>query len=240
VSSGRWPANLTLTHHENCVQRGTKTIKGDKREELHGQREGGFYDIGANKGDGVPNSPVYGNEIVENWDCARDEAGNYICPVAMLNEQSGKCPVSGSAILGKSSEKESEGVFGHRKQGQLHNDIGGASRFFYCAKASTSERNAGLQSRNKHPTVKPIELMKWLITLVTPPNGVILDPFCGSGSTGIAALQLKCSFVGIDNDPESVEIAKQRLAYEEEQIKENEPVSGDLTDFLANLGLEEE
>ena len=64
---------------------------------------------------------------------------------------------------------------------------------------------------NNHPTVKPIELMKYLIKLVTPKGGRVLDPFNGSGSTGCAAVELGCEYVGIELDPKYVEIAKKRI-----------------------------
>jgi site-specific DNA-methyltransferase (adenine-specific) len=114
------------------------------------------------------------------------------------------------------------------------------SRFFYTAKASKSERNAGLEGmptkkegigderpsgqsmqrldgrearemQNFHPTVKPIKLMEYLIKLITPPNGVVLDPYMGSGSTGIAAKKLGFGFIGIERESEYVEIAKKRI-----------------------------
>ena len=71
---------------------------------------------------------------------------------------------------------------------EIIGDEGSAARFFYCAKASKSERNAGLEEGNTHPTVKPLALMRYLIKLVTPPNGVVLDPFLGSGTTAVAAI----------------------------------------------------
>jgi site-specific DNA-methyltransferase (adenine-specific) len=83
-----------------------------------------------------------------------------------------------------------------------------AARFFYCAKASKKDRGEG----NSHPTVKPTELMRYLCRLVTQPNGTVLDPFMGSGSTGKAALLEGFRFVGIDSDPAYVEIAQGRLA----------------------------
>jgi DNA modification methylase len=118
-----------------------------------------------------------------------------------------------------------------------YNDNGSAARFFYCAKASSKERNSGLEgleykdskkfdggefksastvaterkSKNHHPTVKPIMLMKYLICLVTPKNGLVLDPFLGSGTTGIAAKSLGCRFVGIEQNKEYFEIAKKRI-----------------------------
>ncbi len=82
------------------------------------------------------------------------------------------------------------------------------ARFFYCAKASRSERGEG----NIHPTVKPLALMRWCVTLVAPPDSVVLDPFMGSGSTGIAALQCGCRFVGIEREPEYMAIAERRIA----------------------------
>ncbi len=128
-----------------------------------------------------------------------------------------------------------------------HDDAGGsAARFFYCAKASTAEREAGLggmplqpggslksgdgswaheeergrkprheeqiRARNHHPTVKPIALMRYLCRLVTPPGGVILDPFMGSGSTGKAAMLEGFRFLGIEVDAEYLAIARARIA----------------------------
>jgi DNA modification methylase len=112
------------------------------------------------------------------------------------------------------------------------------SRFFYTAKASRAEREAGLEARdarkvkdgrassidnpyqrgdtlrlNTHPTVKPIALMRYLVKLVTPPHGTVLDPFTGSGSTGCAAALERVNFVGIELDPEYAEIARTRIAH---------------------------
>lgn len=82
-----------------------------------------------------------------------------------------------------------------------------ASRFFYCAKISTSERGAG----NNHPTVKPKKLMSYLCKLITPPGGVVLDPFMGSGSTGIAASADGFGFIGIEREPDYFKIAQKRI-----------------------------
>lgn len=81
-----------------------------------------------------------------------------------------------------------------------------ASRFFYCAKAGSDERIG-----NNHPTVKPIELMRYLCRLVTSPNGIVLDPFMGSGSTGKAAIAEGFGFVGIEINDDYYEIARQRI-----------------------------
>jgi DNA modification methylase len=118
------------------------------------------------------------------------------------------------------------------------NDPAKATRFLYTAKASKSEREAGLyyeewvkagamsgaeyrqdrptnhpQRANHHPTVKPLSLMRYLVRLVTPKGGKVLDPFMGSGSTGCAAVLEGCDFVGIDITPEYVAIAQKRIAH---------------------------
>ena len=85
---------------------------------------------------------------------------------------------------------------------------GSAARFFYCAKASNRDRGEG----NSHPTVKPTDLMRYLCRLVTPPGGVVLDPFMGSGSTGKAAMLEGFGFIGIEQEAEYVEIARARIA----------------------------
>lgn len=112
-----------------------------------------------------------------------------------------------------------------------YGDSGSASRFFYVAKASRNERDMGLggmeqkeivrqglvgeyknpKYQNNHPTVKPIKLMEYLIRLITPLNGIVLDPFMGSGSTGIAAKKLGYNFIGIEKNLAYVEIAKKRI-----------------------------
>lgn len=114
----------------------------------------------------------------------------------------------------------------------FHGDSGSASRFFYCAKASRQDRHEGMEDPgpqfkhgttlrqvenaatkgNNHPTVKPTELMRWLVRLITPPGGVVLDPFMGSGSTGKAALIEGFGFIGIEIDAGYYEIAERRVA----------------------------
>ena len=121
------------------------------------------------------------------------------------------------------------------KAEQFAGDSGSAARFFYCAKASKRDRDegcdglsekekngrkengksvlevSGAKSRNNHPTVKPTALMRYLCRLVTPPGGVVLDPFMGSGSTGKAARLEGFDFIGIEKDPDYFEIAKARI-----------------------------
>ena len=127
------------------------------------------------------------------------------------------------------------------RTGEYAADSGSAARFFYCAKASKADRDEGCEglaaksrledvgnkfttvdyregktrdvmARNHHPTVKPTDLMRYLCRLVTPPGGVVLDPFTGSGSTGKAAIMEGFRFIGIEREAEYVEIAKARIA----------------------------
>ena len=117
-----------------------------------------------------------------------------------------------------------------------YGDRGGPSRFFYTSKASRAERENGLHDldpqrrsdgrrkdienprlrtnarKNHHPTVKPVDLMRWICRLVTPPGGLILDPFLGSGSTAIAAKEEGFRIVGIEREAEYLEIARRRCA----------------------------
>lgn len=108
------------------------------------------------------------------------------------------------------------GMYGHSEcvNNFGASDSGSAARFFYCAKASKSERNHGLDTtiKNNHPTVKPVKLMLWLCNLITPPGGTVLDPFMGSGTTGIACAQAGFQFIGIERELPYVEIAEARIA----------------------------
>jgi site-specific DNA-methyltransferase (adenine-specific) len=136
-----------------------------------------------------------------------------------------------------------------------HNDKGGASRFFYQAKVSKAERNMGLDGfedksnpnafssggftalhdgekapkpiqKNIHPTVKPVNLMAYLCRLVTPPNGIVLDPYMGSGATGIAAQLEGFRFVGMELDPDYFKIAEARIESYQDYKKFHDPNKG--------------
>jgi DNA modification methylase len=93
------------------------------------------------------------------------------------------------------------------ERAKVNNGAGSAARFFYSARASKTDRGAG----NTHATVKPTDLMAYLCRLVTPPDGVVLDPFMGSGSTGKAALREGFRFIGVEREPEYLAIAYKRL-----------------------------
>ena len=103
-----------------------------------------------------------------------------------------------------------------------YGDHGNASRYFYCAKTSKDERKSGLGGEikaNTHPTVKPVELMRYLVRLVTPKGGLVLDPFMGSGSTGMGAREEDFRFIGIEKEEEYYEIAKARIKNVKPQLK---------------------
>jgi DNA modification methylase len=126
-----------------------------------------------------------------------------------LDLQSGDLKAGGNLSGNEPSRKTQNcySEFNGRHEWESYSDEGGASRFFYVAKASTSERG----DYNNHPTVKPIELMQYLCRLVTPPQGTVLDIFCGSGSTGIAALREGFGFIGLELNPEYCEMARRRI-----------------------------
>jgi hypothetical protein len=114
------------------------------------------------------------------------------------------------------------GTYGRTSFDKREKEIASAARFFYCAKASSKDRDEGLDGtntfretkrKNIHPTVKPVDLMQYLCRLITPPNGTILDPFMGSGSTGKAAMYEGFNFIGIDMMPEYLKIAKARIEH---------------------------
>lgn len=174
---------------------------------------------------------------------------------AMLDAQSGETTSGAAGVKGSSG-------FTAGYDGDYtvpYGDTGGASRFFYCAKASRAERNAGLDGlpkkrggikndsgrgfsesdpyaeilvANHHPTVKPIDLMRYLVRLVTPPGGTVLDPFTGSGTTGIAANLEGFDFIGIEREAEYREIAEARLNWWGDQ-------DGETDEILRRAGLAE-
>jgi len=173
---------------------------------------------------------------------------------------------------GKSSGTQrttSPGWFGQRTKAEDKpvgfQDTGSAARFFYCAKASRAEREAGLAAliphsrgdvtgrkddsagqnhpracvraqgaiRNTHPTVKPVALMRWLVRLVTPPGGIVLDPFCGTASTGIACIREGFRFLGIEIERRYFDIACHRIEAAQKGLKPQSVAAGQKTLWTA-------
>jgi len=150
-------------------------------------------------------------------------------------------PDTGKSTGGRIGKKDTSGVnivpAGQYEAGDPgFGDSGSAARYFYCAKTSKRDRNEGLdgfeekrpddrtetgmgtfvekgvaKQANHHPTVKPTDLMRYLVRMVTPPNGTVLDPFTGSGSTGKAATLEGFNFIGVEQNPEYIKIAEARI-----------------------------
>jgi DNA modification methylase len=243
---GRFPANLILTHHPDCECVGMKKVKPSNGSGKASENGGGFskgmFGDGTSDKIGGGFTDENGEETIEDWICVDD------CPIKIMDEQSGE-----SKSNDTKRNRNTIGSFGMPNDNTPeYNDKGGASRFFYCAKASKSERNAGLEGfdeksvgtlnsnssdldnyggmslggaslkgehknpiprANIHPTVKPVSIMRYLAKLITPPNGIVLDPFLGSGTTGCAVALENFNFIGIERETEYVEIAKARIEY---------------------------
>lgn len=245
--AGRWPANVILGHtpdcHPTCQTITSKTGAG-KRTATFGTQE----TQSGGDGSGAWSGYKYQTEV---YACVDG------CPVKLLDEQSGisKPKPEKVGIKGGNGNWGEGGVFNNQTLGRWPEDLGGgASRFFYVAKASKKDRNEGLDelpvassaelvdrqegsagmnlpragagrtsgSANIHPTVKPTSLMEYLIKLVTPPNGTVLDPFTGSGSTGKAALLNGFKFIGIELTEEYLPIIEGRLKWASEQASKKE------------------
>jgi site-specific DNA-methyltransferase (adenine-specific) len=243
-AQGRWPANLILSHAESCQPTG-KTIKSKtgagKRTATFGTQDT------QSGGDGSGGWSGYEYET-EVYECVEG------CPVKTLDEQSGQT-ASKQALMNSGPKSEGWGLHNREPGIRGHNDSGGASRFFYVAKASKRDRNEGLEdlpekikpyggreiedvpeegdrpgsvndkfttqpAKNFHPTVKPTELMRYLVKLITPPGGIVLDPFTGSGSTGKAAILEGFDFIGIELTEDYWPIIEGRLRHAEAKVAE--------------------
>lgn len=210
--AGRWPANLVLSHSPGCVPVGERRVKGAGWQNHHKhERKGGAAlncSVDGSMRDGSKSRHYVdpeGYETVEAWECAEG------CPVAEIDRQSGtsKSTTHRRGIQGR-KDPASPDTFNAKPYSvgiRGVEDAGGASRFFYTAKASRKERGEG----NTHPTVKPIALIRWLVRLVTPPGGLVLDCFAGSGTTLVAAKLEGLRAVGIEREIEYAEIAWRRV-----------------------------
>ena len=225
-TTGRFPANVILECTcENVIEGEKGEVKETSRVRKY--NHGGGQDI-------IKDEDVKG---IDNYNDKGDIHTDPNCPCRILNQQSVVSKKQGKVI----EHNGSGGIWNKGTKepvGRTYNDKGGASRFFYNAKVSKKERNLGLEdfedkviegrdegqdgrsvafkkrptpTKNIHPTVKPVKLMAYLCRLITPPGGVVLDPFMGSGSTGIAALLEGFKFIGMDMDEEYCKISEQRI-----------------------------
>jgi hypothetical protein len=227
-SEGRWPPNVLLTHTADCEPAGNRVIPGNIRlnPTVQAARENvakGAERERARGTRGVGNPD--GTETVEAWDCAPG------CPVAGLNAQSAGTRAAKPSKTGSAGNAAGEGVYGggaglpRNYTAISRDDAGGASRFFpvlnwspeydlpflYQAKASARERPR-LDDGTAWPTVKPVAVMRWLVRLVTPPGGRVLDLFCGTGPTGVACALEGFDAVLLDRDPQAIALTRVRLA----------------------------
>jgi site-specific DNA-methyltransferase (adenine-specific) len=157
----------------------------------------------------------------------------------VLEYGTGAINVDGSRIPCESGQGRFPANLIHDGSEEAVLGMGESSRYFYCAKASKRDRDEGCEGisgrfaptmgngiggkehdpetatpkRNHHPTVKPTDLMRYLCRLVTPPNGTVLDPFMGSGSTGKAAVLEGFDFIGIEREAEYIDIARARIEH---------------------------
>jgi site-specific DNA-methyltransferase (adenine-specific) len=188
--AGRWPPNVLLTHAEGCRRIGSETVKANPTWDTPNRNT----EPAAFTGGAV--SPVrHGNgetETIDRWQCVDG------CPVAELGDAARYFPqfaytaedFDGVPFLycPKANRKERDAGLEHRAP-----LTGGQSTDRQDGSAGLNSPRAGAGrtggARNPHPTVKPIALLRWLVRLVTPPGGVVLDPFAGSGSCGVAVLR---------------------------------------------------
>lgn len=236
LGTGRWPANLVLSHNDDCVEVGTKKVKGSSKDTgLTPTKARSWKNTSIAGINRTGYASEDGTETVSAWECTED------CAVAMLDTQSGVLSSGG-----KTPFKADNALFPIENKNRSHyKEQGGASRFFYVAKASKRERNAGCEGLgekekqgarpnskdmsgkfpdhdhrtaggNNHPTVKSLKLMAYLIKMITPPQGIVLDPFMGSGSTLVAAKSEGFSFVGIEKEKEYFDIAEKRINHAKE------------------------
>ena len=207
-SKGRFPSNVLLGHHHSC----TEIVKRQKQ----------LFEWGTQL------EPTL--EVMCHTDC----------PIRQVDDQSGELS---STLRTVKDYEHRPGFLKHLDQGLGYSDGGGASRFFYQAKPDNKERyfwcpvckqfsndHEGHESHRAslvmHPTQKPIQLMRYLIRMVTPPGGVVLDPFVGSGTTCVAAKLEGFASVGIEMEFMSHAIARYRYRWAGEEQQSSIPLEG--------------
>ena len=165
----------------------------------------------------------FGQEIRPNYEQEINNKGRW--PANLIHDGSDEVvalfPETGKSTGGRIGKKSMGNVTNvpagqYEKGDPGFGDSGSAARFFYCAKANKNDRDEG----NMHPTVKPTALMRYLCKLVTRAGGIVLDPFCGSGSTGKAAILEGFKFIGIEKDPEYHKIAEARINFTLKSLSE--------------------
>ena len=232
---------LAGTVAANVQAHGTGALNVD---ECRIEAGAGDYDHQPFDGPRLSSSPALG-DFARNRMPSPHPSGRWPANVVMDPEAGAMLDESvapSTSRVGKPRAGRNGDGWGMTATGAEYEDSGGPSRFFYCAKASRAERNAGLEgfdatdtrgnygagiqdarphtpegyeyhstTRNVHPTVKPVALMRWFVRLIAPPGGLVLDPFAGSGTTGIACALEGFEFHGIEREAEYVKIAEARI-----------------------------
>jgi len=207
---------------------GGRIPTGDKLQKLHGSFTFSGGDGADTKGkrieyvdSGKGRWPA--NLIIQHHPECRSDC-HPDCPVRMLAEQSGES-VSHKNMISDQRKNNGRSIFldGRHDARNFHTDTGTAARFFYTPKASKNERTCDGRVDNDHPTVKPVEIMRYLVRLTkTPTGGTVLDPFAGSGTTLVACLLEGRDGIGIDQSEHACHIARERVRYTLEDQKQPE------------------
>lgn len=224
-SAGRYPPNVVLSHAPGCRCVGERRVECNNRPR-NNSYSNAIYSPGKPRVVEQKFGDPDGTERVEAWECVEG------CHVRELDRQSGELSARGNVSAGVAKPRGwsptgyGAGIVRDNAPHQTYDAGGGASRFFPCfpadeaalfgyhAKPSRAERDAGVEGDgNIHSTVKSIALMRWLVRLVTRPGDVVLDPFGGSGTTGVAAVAEGRRVILVERDPRYAEIARQRCAH---------------------------
>jgi len=204
---------------ENIQEYGTGALNIDgTRIGIQDKEEYEFNSAGSNRGDedrdGMFVQP--GKAEAKSADKGRYPSNVVFDEVEAerLDREVGELETGGG--VRNSNEREKYGEYEGGEKRTFPSNSGGPSRYFYTSKATKAERTLDGKIDNSHPTVKPVDLMEWLVTLVTAENQTVLDPFCGSGTTGIACKNKNRDFLGIEQNEEYADIARARIGLEPE------------------------
>ncbi len=225
VPNGRYPSHLLLSHSLFCVPQGTKRVKGAGWKERDNDRPfDALFEGGWKERTGNHYTDPDGTEEVESWICAE------CCPVRLLGLQSGMR--KSGAITKPRAHTSNTGYGSIQLGGTCEASTGTAARFFkqfhpntdlvpfiYTSKASQRDRSSEGTVENTHPTTKSTALMRYLIRMITPENGIVPDMFGGSGTTAVAAIQENMHYLLVEENAEYVAIARARIAYAEGQVR---------------------
>lgn len=209
---------LAGTVAENVLTHGTGALNidgcrvGDEKITTYGPEGGGKYTRKLESGESLKAVPI--GEHTGRWPANLIHDGSEEVVALFPEVESGQ--PAGIKAGGKGN---AYGLFSGGIPVTGYGDRGSAARFFYCAKADAGEREMGMELQQKfgggrsntHPTVKPVDLMRYLIRLVTPKGGTVLDPFAGSGTTGLAAMAEQADAILIERESQYVEIAAARI-----------------------------